>query len=680
MTFYYSISNPFPQLLNLRGTGLNNGFVYLGVAGQYAPDHPIDVFWDAAGSDQASQPLQVSGGFIVNDGVPAIAYVASEYSIVAFQGGEELYYLPRIQDPVFELAAIVDGFSLPTGAASVGWIQDGTGAEAWNVLAKLRQVEVSVFDYLTTAERAIVSAYSFAADVTSAVNDAVDYAYRNSLRLKFPPGGYLVTQIVLPDNPAVDPRAYGFEMVGAGRGEAFVYVNPRGTVIRGSSATLSTLKFQQTAPNQGSGVLLIHDIRFEGTQNAGVPVVDLEALYGASRYYNVDHYQFGAGDGFSCGFMATGTVDHCYSLCGNLIGGQPAWNVSGAAARTGTGFILRADINCGLATFEKCTSRGWDQAYDIGNTSGVVTIFSAALNACECSVVTNGMRIRARAWKGTINNGYYEGVTGKCILNEGDFTTISNGSFGTGFAVGIDDSSTTNTGTLILGNELQVATVTPCTLVDVGSSGSFGGPQKVVKGNTFTWSASGGSIANIIGLKISGLNPRVEHSGNSFTPSGPWVGGAGTIAISDTSTTGLGGTGQRGMGGLGLVPNGNQQFTKLSQGAIGFGIPEDPLDGDAITAGVLTLGQGSYFQLDIVGTAPTNITSICTSGGKTNQGDFIIIECLDDNPTFIDGANLKLDGGTDYTPPAGGAILQFVSRYSNAALPVFVQVAPAVEF
>lgn len=551
-------------------------------------------------------------------------------------------------------------------AASLLFVQAGIGAEARSVQTKLREVEVSVFDYMTATEIASVQAYTFVTDVTAKINAAVDYAYRNSLRLKFPPGGYLVTQIILPDDPTVDPRAYGFEMAGAGRGEAFVIVNPRGTIIRGSSATLSTLKFQQRGPSEGSGVLVIHDIRFEGTQNSGVAVVELEALYGASHLYNCDAYQYGAGDGFLIGFMATGTVDHCYSLCGRLISGLPAWIAPHPAARTGTGFILRNDISCGLATFRKCTSRGWEQAYDMGNTSGGVITFSLQMDACECSVVNHGIYLRERVYKALVDGCYFEGVNGTCVLNEGNCNTFSNGSYGVDFAVGIDDSSDANIGTIISGNDLQVGSVTPCTLIKVTSSG---GPGKVVCNNMLTWSGSGGSIQNIIGIEKAGVEGNINEYGNAFSPWTKWVGGAGTAKINDITT--VSGNAQSATVGLATGESIAQDvpLPMLLRGAVSFALDSTVLSTANLSGNTLTVGDTNWYEMNAGSTATVNKIT-----GPHLVGKFVFVRTTNANTTFSHSTGsgfLKLAGSTNYTPGANGAMLGFVFDYFGSGYEMF---------
>lgn len=514
--------------------------------------------------------------------------------------------------------------------------------------------DITAFDFMSSAERAAVSAYSFALDVTAAVNAAVNHAYRKALRLRFPPGGYRVSQILLPDDPAIDPRSFGFEMVGAGHGEGFAYGQPRGTVIRGADPTLSTLKFQQTAPRFGSGTLLIHQIRFEGAQHRGIAVVDLEALYATSRFYDCDIYQSGPGDGLSVGQMAAAEVANCFVLSGHPVGGEPSWLVPGNVARVGTGVLLRSDLNCGLASFHKVTSRGWDLGFDLGDPANEVTLFSTRLTACEGSNNRRQLWIRKRQWKTVVESCYFEtSHSDYAILNDGNHTTIANCDIGIDHQICIDDSSTSNIGTVITGNNIQMTQAGPCIGIVIGSSAVSGGPGKLVSGNSFSWSGSGGAVANVRAVQIDGIDPRIELSGNAFSPRGPWVGGVGTTKIQDNSQI-AGSTALYSQFGLGTVQNGRQEFPLLGQGLLSLGIPEAVLGDGEVKRGVLAVSRASYSVLTLSRAARIS------GFDKMTFGQMFILFVTNGKATFVHGANLKLAGSVSYTPPGKGALMSFI--------------------
>jgi len=76
------VTSAFPIITDpTTGIGLNAGKVYIGVAGQDPEVYPVQVWWDSAQSQPATQPLRTLGGYIVNNGAPATAYVAVDYSM-----------------------------------------------------------------------------------------------------------------------------------------------------------------------------------------------------------------------------------------------------------------------------------------------------------------------------------------------------------------------------------------------------------------------------------------------------------------------------------------------------------------------------------------------------------------------------------------------------------------------
>ena len=87
----------FPIILATTGTnvgvGLNGGSVYIGVSGSDPQTTPQQVWWDAAQTIPASQPLATIGGYITRAGSPAVAYVAADYSMrVRDRAGVQVFY------------------------------------------------------------------------------------------------------------------------------------------------------------------------------------------------------------------------------------------------------------------------------------------------------------------------------------------------------------------------------------------------------------------------------------------------------------------------------------------------------------------------------------------------------------------------------------------------------------
>jgi len=90
---------PLPLLLDLNGNGLSGGRVYIGVAGSDPQTFPQTVYWDAAGTIPASQPLATQSGYFVNAGNVAQLYGPTSYSIrVLDSNGVLVFYQPTVSN------------------------------------------------------------------------------------------------------------------------------------------------------------------------------------------------------------------------------------------------------------------------------------------------------------------------------------------------------------------------------------------------------------------------------------------------------------------------------------------------------------------------------------------------------------------------------------------------------
>lgn len=120
-----AIDNPYIQILNLAGSGLNSGHVYIGLSGQDPQTNPQPVYWDAAGTIAAAQPLDVQGGYVMRAGTPAKAFTASPYSMqVRDRNDVQVWYNPSVS---------------ALSSADIGFIQAGTGAVERTAQDKMRE-------------------------------------------------------------------------------------------------------------------------------------------------------------------------------------------------------------------------------------------------------------------------------------------------------------------------------------------------------------------------------------------------------------------------------------------------------------------------------------------------------------------------------------------------------------
>jgi hypothetical protein len=136
-----SIQPTYPIFTETDGQPLEDGYIWLGVANLDPQGNPINVYWDAALTQLAGQPIRTQGGYPVNSGTPARLYVNSDYSIqVQNKNGSVVYSAPvateRYSDAVI---GAVNAQNVVYDPPFVGGVQT-------NVESKLAQC-ISVKDF-----------------------------------------------------------------------------------------------------------------------------------------------------------------------------------------------------------------------------------------------------------------------------------------------------------------------------------------------------------------------------------------------------------------------------------------------------------------------------------------------------------------------------------------------------
>ncbi len=115
-----SIQPTFPIFTETDGQPLEDGYIWLGVANLDPQGNPINVYWDAALTQLAGQPIRTQGGYPVNSGTPARLYVNSDYSIrVMNKNGSTVYSAPAATERYNGVVVTVD-------ATNVTFTQSGT--------------------------------------------------------------------------------------------------------------------------------------------------------------------------------------------------------------------------------------------------------------------------------------------------------------------------------------------------------------------------------------------------------------------------------------------------------------------------------------------------------------------------------------------------------------------------
>ena len=141
-----ALDSPLPQFFELDGSPLDAGFIYVGQIDLNPETNPIPVFWDAAMTVPASQPLRTLNGMIARDGTPAFVYVATDHSMmIRSSRGEQVLYAPKSQlfsliqtiaDMVMDeipvspfIAGLLDDPDAATARATLGAAKSGANSD-----------------------------------------------------------------------------------------------------------------------------------------------------------------------------------------------------------------------------------------------------------------------------------------------------------------------------------------------------------------------------------------------------------------------------------------------------------------------------------------------------------------------------------------------------------------------
>ena len=156
-----SIQPTFPIFTDIDGQPLDSGYVFIGTANLNPIGNPINVFFDAALTQPAVQPIRTISGYPSNAGTPARLYVNSDYSIqVQNKNGTLVYSAPtateRYNDVVISL-----------NAENVIYDPPFANAVSTNVEAKLSET-ASVKDFGAVGDGVTDDSDAFIAAIASA--------------------------------------------------------------------------------------------------------------------------------------------------------------------------------------------------------------------------------------------------------------------------------------------------------------------------------------------------------------------------------------------------------------------------------------------------------------------------------------------------------------------------------
>ena len=173
-----SIQPTYPIFTDIDGQPLENGYVWIGTANLDPQTNPINVYWDAALTISATQPIRTLAGYPSRNGSPARLYVNSDYSIrVMNRNGSTVYSAPTATER-YNSVVIAD-----IDSADVSFIQSGTGAVTRTALSKMRDI-INVRDFGALGN----GSHDDTAEIQAAIDSMVDGDV-----LVFPPGNYITS-------------------------------------------------------------------------------------------------------------------------------------------------------------------------------------------------------------------------------------------------------------------------------------------------------------------------------------------------------------------------------------------------------------------------------------------------------------------------------------------------------
>jgi hypothetical protein len=511
-----SIQPTFPIFTGTDGLPLENGYIWIGTANLDPQGNPINVYWDAALTITAAQPIRTLAGYPSRNGTPARVYVNSDYSI-------------RVQDKnastVYSAPAATERIS----SDLVTYQPPFTGGVATTVQAKLAQT-ISVKDFGAVGDGVT--------DDTAAIQNAIDYAtYFAKAKCYLPGGRYRITKTLqagygvgFPSNPYASPHIYGDGMVY--RGETF----SAGTVIIADFNNAPAINFQGVRTGSMSDISIVgQNLTYALTNRLGSwgltaaerPTVNdllvsnwIDPAFPAASSSRYAPYAGITTDAYSGSRPATSYPDVTYPA---FLGTVSQWNKVGTSAQISFNNVYVAGFYGGLVTYPS-GGDGQGEFYQFNsclfeyNAYGVVITHTQARN-----FVLNGSRVE-NSWAALVN-GVFGNQNGSAVFEAYgcafdrniNILQLSGGANGPAVLNGCYGESNYRLGDFTFGGATsrQKITLDGCEFSFAGQN-ARGAPESLMGGQSGIASVSNCKFANFLGLPMFDLNVS-DFSGNNFS-------------------------------------------------------------------------------------------------------------------------------------------------------------------
>jgi hypothetical protein len=194
-----SIQPTYPIFTETDGLPLENGYIWIGAANLDPQGNPINVYWDAALTIQAAQPIRTLNGYPSRNGTPARMYVNSDYSIrVQNSKGSLVYSAPAATERYSDIViGTIDAREVTFTSSDPGAVET-TAQEIFDRVVNVKNFG-AVGDGVTDDTLAIQTAINAVTNTTFATTwpSGVKNYSKGGGVVQIPPGRYRITSGLL---------------------------------------------------------------------------------------------------------------------------------------------------------------------------------------------------------------------------------------------------------------------------------------------------------------------------------------------------------------------------------------------------------------------------------------------------------------------------------------------------